>query len=118
MKPIGAGTVCICGSFRFSDQMAALARFLRSQGTRCLEPTPDPDVGVGVHRCFERIEAADAVLVVNPGGYIGASVMLDIGYATAKGRPVYLTCGSDEPAVMCLIAGVVGLPTDAPNQQD
>ena len=48
------------------------------------------------------------VLVMNPGSYIGVNVLLDIGYAYAKEKPIYLTCPSSEPAVMSLVDRVVG----------
>lgn len=40
---------------------------------------------------FRKIELADRVLVVNPGGYIGESTSREIAYARASGKPVSFT---------------------------
>lgn len=101
--------VCICGSFRFVEQMEAVRQILAGKGVECLMPSRDPDVTRGVKGCFGRIDAAEAVLVVNPGGYIGTSVLLDMGYAWARQKPIYATARHDDPAVMGLVAGVVEL---------
>ncbi|MET7853107.1 hypothetical protein ABZT48_33855 [Streptomyces avermitilis] len=43
----------------------------------------------GLHR--RKIDLADDVLVVNPGGYIGDSTRSEIDYARALGKPVRYT---------------------------
>jgi hypothetical protein len=40
-------------------------------------------------RCFDKIDKADVVYVVNPNGYVGNSVSADMGYAYAKNKPIY-----------------------------
>jgi nucleoside 2-deoxyribosyltransferase len=52
------------------------------------------------------IDGADIVYVVNPGGYVGRSVSVDIGYAYGKGKPVYVLRPIDDPPVMSLVTGV------------
>jgi nucleoside 2-deoxyribosyltransferase len=48
---------------------------------------------------FNRITKADAVLIVNPDGYVGASTTLELGYAVAAGKLVIAMAGDrDEPA--------------------
>ncbi|WP_455712451.1 hypothetical protein [Streptomyces erythrochromogenes] len=42
-----------------------------------------------LHR--HKIDLADRVLVVNPGGYIGESTSREIAYAHATGKPVSFT---------------------------
>lgn len=42
-----------------------------------------------VHR--HKIDLADRLLVVNPGGYIGESTAGEIAYARAAGKPVGFT---------------------------
>ena len=42
-------------------------------------------------RNFRAIAQSDFVLIVNPGGYIGPSSSLEIGYAYSKGVPVFCT---------------------------
>ena len=40
---------------------------------------------------LQKIDLADRVLVVNPGGYIGESTSREIAYAHATGKPVSFT---------------------------
>ncbi|CAM5250019.1 hypothetical protein SXANM310S_03835 [Streptomyces xanthochromogenes] len=40
---------------------------------------------------LRRIDLADRVLVVNPGGYIGESTSREVAYAQAVGKPVLFT---------------------------
>ncbi|MFE9404875.1 hypothetical protein ACFYNY_24485 [Streptomyces sp. NPDC006530] len=40
---------------------------------------------------LRRIDLADRVLVVNPGGYIGESTSREVDYAQAAGKPVSFT---------------------------
>jgi hypothetical protein len=40
---------------------------------------------------LRKIDLADRVLVVNPGGYIGESTNREIAYARAGGKPVSFT---------------------------
>lgn len=40
---------------------------------------------------LRKIDLADRVVVVNPGGYIGESTSREIAYARAAGKPVSFT---------------------------
>ncbi|APZ35724.1 hypothetical protein BOH66_03765 [Microbacterium aurum] len=40
---------------------------------------------------LSKIDLADRILVVNPGGYIGESTSREIAYARAAGKPVSFT---------------------------
>ena len=40
---------------------------------------------------LRKIDLADRVLVVNPGGYVGESTSTEIEYAHATGKPVAFT---------------------------
>jgi hypothetical protein len=40
---------------------------------------------------LRKIDLADRVLVVNPGGYLGESTRREIAYARAAGKPVSFT---------------------------
>ncbi|WP_238587953.1 hypothetical protein [Rhodococcus sp. 311R] len=44
---------------------------------------------------LRKIDLADRVLVVNPGGYIGESTRREIAYARATGKPVSFTVPFD-----------------------
>lgn len=40
---------------------------------------------------LRKIDLADRVLIVNPGGYVGESTSREIAYARAVGKPVSFT---------------------------
>lgn len=97
--------VCICGSARFVDEMSAANRDLTFAGAIVVAP------GVFLHAedheadelitdeqktaldalHLRKIDLADRVLVVNPGGYVGESTSREIAYAHATGKPVSFT---------------------------
>lgn len=89
--------VCLCGSTRFVDAMRAANRDLTFAGVVVLapgeadEPVTDEQKARldALHR--RKIDLADRVLVVNPGGYVGASTSREIAYARAAGKPVAFT---------------------------
>ncbi|WP_091763632.1 hypothetical protein [Blastococcus aurantiacus] len=94
--------VCICGSTRFVDEMLAANRDLTFAGVIVVAPgvflrAEDDDADRlitdeqktaldALH--LRKIDLADRVLVVNPGGYIGESTSREIAYARATGTPV------------------------------
>lgn len=106
--------VCLCGSTRFRDEFAAINRELTLAGRIVLAPgvfahsdgTPITEAEKtaldALH--FAKIDLADEVFVVNPGGYIGSSTTNEIAYATRTGKPVrYLvTIGAGSPETSAL----------------
>lgn len=96
--------VCICGSVRFADEMRAANRDLTLAGVIVLAPGvlggggPDGDESITAEQKaalgalhLRKIDLADRVLVVNPGGYIGESTSREIAYARAAGKPVWFS---------------------------
>jgi hypothetical protein len=97
--------VCICGSTRFVDEMSAANRDLTFAGVIVVapgvfRPAEDPPADKliteeqktaldALH--LRKIDLADRVLVVNPGGYIGESTRREIAYAHATGKPISFT---------------------------
>ncbi|WP_019071874.1 hypothetical protein [Streptomyces hokutonensis] len=97
--------VCICGSTRFADEMSAANRELTFAGVIVVAPgvfRRDDDQGAdevitneqktalgALH--LRKIDLADRVLVVNPGGYIGESTSREIAYAHATDKPISYT---------------------------
>jgi len=109
--------VYVCGSFRFADRVAEVGRLLSAAGVEHLTSAePDPD---GIASCLAKIDAAESVYVVNPGGYVGRSLCFDLGYAVARGRPIRLMEPVEDPpvgrfvAAVCSPDGLVGLLTEA-----
>lgn len=97
--------VCICGSARFADEMNAANRQLTLAGAIVVAPsvlanadghgadvtiTDEQENALGeLH--LRKIDLADRVPVVNPGGYIGESTTREIAYAEASDKPVSYT---------------------------
>jgi hypothetical protein len=97
--------VCICGSARFVDEMRAANRDLTFAGVIVVAPgvfqraehqeadeliTTEQKTALGALH-LRKIDLADRVLVVNPGGYIGESTSREIAYAQATGKPISFT---------------------------
>ena len=97
--------VCICGSVRFVDEMRAANRDLTFAGVIVVAPgvflragdheaaetiTEEQKAALGALH-LRKIDLADRVLVVNPGGYVGESRRREIDYAHATGKPVAFT---------------------------
>jgi hypothetical protein len=53
-------------------------------------PTPEQKAVLDALH-LRKIDLADRVLVVNPGGYIGESTRREIHYAQAAGKPITFT---------------------------
>jgi len=71
--------VYVCGSFRFIKDIEALEKRLKEENLEYLISKEMDERGIV--ECLEKIDRADIVYVVNPNGYIGISVSIDIGYA-------------------------------------
>ena len=97
--------VCICGSIRFADEMRAANRDLTLAGVIVVAPsaflrvedhdaheviTDEQKTALGALH-LRKIDLADRVLVVNPGGYIGESTSREIAYSRATGKPISFT---------------------------
>lgn len=97
--------VCLCGSTRFYEEFRQVSvhetlvgNIVLSLGCNMLTdndivgPMTDDerkDIKLHLHLMqLCRIDIADEVLVVNPGGYIGEVTATAIEYARLKGKPV------------------------------
>jgi hypothetical protein len=89
--------VCICGSTRFVDEMRAANRDLTFAGVIVVAPGEADEVITDEQKAaldalhLRKIDLADRVLVVNPGGYVGGSTGREIAYARATGKPISFT---------------------------
>jgi NTP pyrophosphatase (non-canonical NTP hydrolase) len=96
----------ISGSFnKHLDKIQDKIREFQGEGIEVLSPKPswpfsseggfvmlETDKGTPGEIEFEHLEAlarSDFLYVVNPSGYVGKSVALEIGYAMSRGIPVY-----------------------------
>ncbi|WP_427886940.1 hypothetical protein ACQHIV_28960 [Kribbella sp. GL6] len=87
--------VCLCGSLRFSKELAAERTRLTLDLAIVLAPeaTDVPDLDPSLVQALgelhlRRIDLADEVRIVNPNGYIGETTRREIIYATTSGKPI------------------------------
>lgn len=94
---------------RFADEMRAWSRDLTMAGVIVLAPgeagekiTEEQKAALGALH-LRKIDLADRVLIVNPGGYVGETTRGEIAYAQAIGTAISFTdpgrpAGSLQPA--------------------
>ena len=93
--------ICLCGSSRFLEEFNTANRQLSVQGwivlTICIQTseatgdilnTPFNKKNLDALH-FKKIDLADAVLVLNAGGYIGESTQNEIDYANTNNKQVF-----------------------------
>ena len=91
--------VTLCGSTRFKDAFMEAQKRLTLAGNIVISVglfrhSGDDEVWTeGVKEMLDdmhkrKIDMADAIFVINVGGYIGASTRSEIEYAEATGKPV------------------------------
>ena len=56
---------------------------------------------------YKAIEDADVVYLLTPGGYMGTSCKLELGYAIAKGKPIYFSEPTNDLALDCYVKGFI-----------
>lgn len=89
--------VCICGSAKFMAEIRAANRDLTFAGVIVVAPSeadesPTPEQKTLLEALhLRKIDLADRVLIVNPGGYVGESTRREIAYAQAAGKPLTFT---------------------------
>ncbi len=121
--------ICICGSFKFWREMLKIEALLKENGIECLMPEPfqycdreDPSrftddlppreellplVRGTTFRHLAKIDKADFVLVANPGGYVGVSTLIEIGYAYGRRKPLYALEEFEDLMPQILTDGIV-----------
>ena len=58
---------------------------------------------------LERMDRAELIFVLNKGGYLGNSVVMELGYAYARRKPVYVLAPIHAPFLRPLVNAVVSL---------
>jgi nucleoside 2-deoxyribosyltransferase len=87
------------------DRIEELEGKLRNEGVEVLASKEMDDQGI--IGCLEKIDKADVVYVIDPNGDVGKSVSVDIGYAYAKSKPIYVMSRIGDPPVMNLVKAVL-----------
>jgi len=107
--------ICISASQRFAQDIKRISEMLVASGAELLLPavgiTPEMMTPEMVSRLvfdhFKKIDVADIVLVINPGGYIGNSVKVEIGYAKGAGKKVIFTEATGQSELDCLANEII-----------
>ena len=94
----------VCGSFRFRHEIEELEQKLKEKNIQCQSSKMDSG---GILGCLKKVDDADVVYVVDPEGYVGKSVSVDIGYAYGKGKTIYVMRPVDDPPIMDFVNGVL-----------
>jgi hypothetical protein len=110
-------SICICGSFRFYEEMVDLRNALHARGIRCAWPLPGPrrepqamtadEARDAIMPHLERMDRAEGIFVFNKDGYLGNSVVMEIGYAYARHKPLYVLAPIHDPLLLPLVSAVV-----------
>lgn len=91
-------TIVICGSLKFQKEMMEIAEVMELKGNLVITPIyptrenkdayteEEMNTLNSVH--LEKIKIADAILVVNVGGYIGSSTKREIEFAESLNKEV------------------------------
>ena len=95
----------VCGSFKFLREIEELECKLKEK--KITYETSKKMSNCGILGCLKKIDDADIVYVVNPQGYVGKSVSVDLGYAYAKNKPIFVMNAVDDPTIMNLTNGVL-----------
>ena len=120
-------SVVVCGSKRYTKEIAAFCRELEKLGILVFEPSfsevmPEDTFihsdyvtgklfkGLTLEH-FDWIRKAEVCYVYNKGDYAGISVTMEMAYACALGKPIFaLTPKTGEPLRDTLIDKVVTTP--------
>ncbi|EGR1226427.1 nucleotide pyrophosphohydrolase [Vibrio parahaemolyticus] len=98
-------SVYVAGSFKNLENMQVIREALVSAG---IETTiSEPLQANGIDGCLQRIREADITYILNFGGYVGKSVVMDIGYALGLGKPVYALEPIEDPDITHLLTRIV-----------
>ncbi len=112
-------TVCLSSSLRFKETIRETISRFGQIGITALFPNLDSgpdkdslDMETMKRLCqdhFQAIDDSDALYVIDPDGYIGTLVTVEIGYALGKGKPVYYSETTNALDLDSLPEGVIPL---------
>ena len=112
-------TICLSSSLRFKNAIRETMRRFGEIGITALFPNLDSgldkeklDMKTMKRLCqdhFQAIDDSDALYVIDPDGYIGTLVTVEIGYALGKGKPVYFSETTNALDLDSLPEGVIPL---------
>lgn len=121
-------SVVLCGSRRFKPEIRKFVDQLKKAGVVVYEPYLHDEPGkwekyseserryvaLGLtHDHFYKIRMADIVYIFNKNGYSGVSTTMEIAYAVAFNKPIYVYSDKDEEYTRkVLFRGVLKTPKE------
>ena len=111
--------ICLSASLRFEEEIETVIIQSEKVGIKALFPNfpvtgdkSDLTVERMKRLCqdhFDAITQAEALYVINPGGYIGTLVKIEIGFALGKEKPVYFSHATNSVDLDSLSTGIIPL---------
>ena len=98
-------SVYIAGSFKNLDKTKVISGLLSKEDIKNDYSKPNDERGID--GCLKRIEDNDILLVNNPDGTVGKSVVFDLGYAMALKKEIYSLGEISDPPISHLTKGVI-----------
>jgi len=99
--------------------MVQLRNALEARSVLCEWPLPGPrhapqamtadEARDAITQHLERMDRAEYIFIFNKDGYLGNSVVMEIGYAYARHKPVYVLAPIHDPFLMPLVSAVVSI---------
>lgn len=122
-------TVVICASKKYKDEVKQFCDKLTELGVVVFEPNISQPIFEDEHfhsehvtktifkgltlEHFDWVRKADVCFVYNENDYAGVSVSLEMGYASALGKPIYaLTPKTGDPCRDSLIDKIASTPEE------
>lgn len=120
-------SVVICGSRRFKKEIRKFTARLKKAGIVVYEPILNDDPKINklpahfkrfaflglTHHQFSFIRKADVAYFYNKNGYLGNSSTLELGFAEALGKPIYVFSeDNEEPCRNVLFDEIVKTPKE------
>jgi hypothetical protein len=120
-------SVVICGSRRFEKEIRKFGKDLRTLGVTVYEPILNQDRRIDdlpsnlkrysflglTHHHFSFIRKSEVVYIFNKNGYMGNSGTMELGFAEALGKPIYVfNEDKDEPCRNVLFDEIIKTPKE------
>jgi hypothetical protein len=109
--------ICICSSIKYKDDILKVSEILNDSNISHHLPVMDlpkdletPEMTPKlVYDHFDKIRESEIILVVNPTGYFGNSVKVEIGFAKGLGKKVIFLERTNQPELDCLADDFVSI---------
>jgi hypothetical protein len=102
--------ICISGSTKFKDEILKISKILNENNISHFLPIMEFPKELEtaemttkyVFEHFKKMRDSEIILVVNPNGYIGNSVKIEIGFAKGLGKRLIYIEKTNQPEPDCL----------------